>query len=317
MVLPDQYHEFRSVKVLVLGSAAGGGFPQWNCNCPNCHAVRQGNPSFTARTQSSIVVSADAQNWLLFNASPDILQQIRSFPALQPARALRDTAVRAVFLMDAQIDHTTGLYMMREHQAALEVWCHALVRDDLMTGNPLFNVLSHYCAVRWQSVPLGRAGFAIDSVPGLHFTALPLISNAPPYSPHRDRPQAGDNVGVTLTEPATGKTLFYAPGLGQMEPPVWAAMRAADCVLVDGTLWTDDEMITLGASRKTSRAMGHLPQCGPGGMLEWLDQLPSTTRKILIHINNTNPILNDAGPQRQALTQRGIEVAYDGMEIDL
>lgn len=305
------------MKVHVLGSAAGGGFPQWNCNCPNCHACRQGDLRFTARTQSSIAVSADDQNWLLFNASPDILQQIRSFPALQPARALRDTAIRAVFLMDAQIDHTTGLYMLREHREPLELWCHALVRDDLVSGNPLFNVLGHYCGINWQQVSLDDAGFAIPSVPGLHFNALPLISNAPPYSPHRDQPQAGDNVGVTLTEPATGKKLFYAPGLGQMEPPVWAAMQAADCVLVDGTLWTDDEMITLGASKKTSRAMGHMPQSGPGGMLEWLDRLPATTRKVLIHINNTNPILDSESPQRQALTQRGIEVAYDGMEIDL
>ena len=305
------------MKVHVLGSAAGGGFPQWNCNCPNCNAWRQGSPRFTARTQSSITVSGDAQNWVLFNASPDILQQIRSFPALQPARTLRDTAIRAVFLMDAQIDHTTGLYMLREHREPLELWCHALVRDDLMSGNPLFNVLGHYCGINWHDVALQNGGFDMPGVPGLHFTALPLISNAPPYSPHRDRPQPGDNVGVTILEPATGKKLFYAPGLGQMESHVWAAMQAADCVLVDGTLWTDDEMITLGASKKTSRAMGHMPQTGPGGMLEWLDQLPSSTRKVLIHINNTNPILDEEGPERQALTQRGIEVAHDGMEIDL
>lgn len=219
--------------------------------------------------------------------------------------------------MDAQIDHTTGLYMLREHREPLELWCHALVRDDLMSGNPLFKVLGHYCGINWQEVLLGTAGFGIKSVPGLHFAALPLISNAPPYSPHRDRPQAGDNVGVTITEPATGKKLFYAPGLGQMEPPVWVAMQAADCVLVDGTLWTEDEMITLGASKKTSRAMGHMPQSGPGGMLEWLAQLPASTRKILIHINNTNPILDEDGVERQELTRRGIEVAYDGMEIDL
>jgi pyrroloquinoline quinone biosynthesis protein B len=305
------------VKVRVLGSAAGGGFPQWNCNCPNCDAWRRGSQRFTARTQSSITVSADFTNWVLFNASPDILQQIRSFPALQPARALRDTAICAVFLMDAQIDHTTGLYMLREHRQPLELWCHPLVRDDLMNGNPLFKVLGHYCGIDWQEVLLGGAGFGIDSVPGLHFTALPLISNAPPYSPHRDRPQAGDNVGVTIVDVASGKRLFYAPGLGQMEPPVWAAMQAADCVLVDGTLWTEDEMIALGASQKTSRAMGHMPQSGPGGMLEWLDKLPNSTRKVLIHINNTNPILDQESQQRHELTRRDIEVAYDGMEIDL
>lgn len=305
------------MKIHILGSSAGGGFPQWNCNCPNCAGWRAGNPRYRARTQSSITVSVDGANWLLFNASPDILQQLREFPALQPARSLRDTAIRAIFLIDAQIDHTTGLYMLREHRQPLEIWCHALVREDLTHGNPLFDLLGHYCGVNWHDVPLAGEGFTIQGVPGLHLNALPLISNAPPYSPHRDRPQPGDNVGVTLTDEDSGRKLFYAPGLGRMEPHVWAAMQAADCVLVDGTLWTDDEMITLGASKKTSRAMGHLPQSGKGGMLEWLDQLPHGTRKVLIHINNTNPILDEQSPQRQELTRRGIEVSFDGMEIDL
>ena len=309
--------ESSRLKVHVLGSAAGGGFPQWNCNCPNCAGWRSGSPRYQARTQSSITVSADEQNWLLFNASPDILQQLREFPALQPARSLRDTAIAAIFLIDAQIDHTTGLYMLREHRHRLPLWCHALVREDLTRGNPLLKLLDHYCGVDWHDVPLQGEGFSIPGVPGLHLNALPLISNAPPYSPHRDQPQPGDNVGVTLTDTRSGKKLFYAPGLGQMEPHVWAAMQAADCVLVDGTLWTDDEMITLGASKKTSRAMGHLPQSGPDGMLEWLDQLPASTRKVLIHINNTNPILDEQSPQRLELTRRGIEVSHDGMEIDL
>ena len=129
--------------------------------------------------------------------------------------------------------------------------------------------------------------------------------------------EPGDNVGVTLIDTASGKKVFYAPGLGQMEDHVWAAMQAADVVLVDGTLWTDDEMITLGASKKTSRAMGHMPQIGPDGMIEWLDKLPSTTRKILIHINNTNPILNEDSPQRAELTRHGIEVSFDGMDIEV
>ena len=305
------------MRIHVLGSSAGGGFPQWNCNCPNCDAYRKGSTCLRARTQSSITVSADLENWVLFNASPDILEQIKSFPPLQPGRALRDSAIKAVFLIDAQIDHTTGLYMLREHRQPLELWCHALVHDDLMNGNPVLKVLEHYCGVNWHDVPLGAAGFSMDGVPGLRFEALPLISNAPPYSPHRDHPQPGDNVGVTLIDTASGKRLFYAPGLGEMEPHVWAAMQAADCVLIDGTLWTDDEMIDLGASAKTSRAMGHLPQSGPGGLLEWLDQLPASTRKVLIHINNTNPILDERSPQRQTLTRHGIEVSFDGMDIDL
>ena len=226
------------------------------------------------------------------------------------------SGIAAVLLMDAQIDHTTGLLMLREHRQKLPLWCHPLVREDLSTGNPLFKVLEHYCGIDWQSLPL-QSGFHIPGLQGLQFEALPLISNAPPYSPHRDKPQPGDNVGLTVRDEHSGKRLFYAPGLGQMEPHVWQAMQAADCVMVDGTLWTDDEMITLGASKKTSRAMGHMPQSGPDGMIAWLDQLPKTTRKILIHINNTNPILDESGPQRQTLSAHGIEVAMDGMEITL
>ena len=218
--------------------------------------------------------------------------------------------------MDAQIDHTTGLLMLREHRQKLPLYCHPLVREDLSTGNPLFKVLSHYCGIDWHELHLQTA-FDVPGLHGLQFEALPLISNAPPYSPHRDKPQPGDNVGLKVLDEQTGKTLFYAPGLGQMEPHVWQAMQSADCVMVDGTLWTDDEMIALGASKKTSRAMGHMPQSGEGGMIEWLDKLPSHVRKILIHINNTNPILDDSSPQRQTLKSHGIEVAFDGMEITL
>ena len=278
--------------------------------------MRAGSPHHLPRTQSSIAISANSTDWLLVNASPDVLQQIKAFPGLQPARALRDTGIAAVMLMDAQIDHTTGLLMLREHRQRLPLYCHPLVREDLTSGNPLFKVLEHYCGIDWQALSL-EDNFAINGLDGLAFAVLPLLSNAPPYSPHRDKPQPGDNVGLSVTDTATGKKLFYAPGLGQMESHVWAAMQASDCVLVDGTLWTDDEMIALGASKKTSRSMGHLPQSGADGMIEWLDKLPSHVRKILIHINNTNPILDAQSPQRQTLTEHGIEVAFDGMEITL
>ena len=304
------------MRIRVLGAAAGGGFPQWNCNCPNCDGLRKGSIRAQARTQSSIAVSGDNEHWVLFNASPDVLQQLRSFPELQPGRALRDTAIAAIVLIDAQIDHTTGLYMLREHRQPWPVWCTPRVREDLSVGNPLFGVLGHYAGIDWHEVPLAGA-FSIERATGLGFEALSLTSNAPPYSPHRDRPQPGDNIGVSLINTKNGKRVFYAPGLGEMEPHVWAAMERADCVLVDGTLWTDDEMIRLGASQKTSRAMGHLPQSGAGGMLEWLNRLPATTRKVLIHINNTNPILDEDSPQRANLNAHGIEVAFDGMEIEL
>ena len=303
------------MKLRVLGASAGGGFPQWNCNCANCAGLRHGSVRASARTQSSIAVSDDGGSWVLFNASPDILQQLRGFPALQPGRALRDTAIGAIVLIDAQIDHTTGLLMLREHRQPLEIWCTAPVRDDLTGNHPLFRLLDHYCGVRWHELPLERA-FEIPACPGLRFEALPLESNAPPYSPYRDRPRRGDNIGVRIVDARRGTSVFYAPGLARVDDAVWNAMHTASTLLVDGTVWTDDELVRLGVSTKLGREMGHLPQHGPGGMIEWLDRLPPTTRRVLIHINNTNPILDEDSAERAVLQRHGIEVAYDGMEID-
>lgn len=305
------------MKLKVLGSAAGGGFPQWNCNCPMCDGVREGSINAQARTQSSIAVSSDGLDWVLFNASPDILTQIQRCNVLQPARSLRDTGICSVVLLDAQIDHTTGLLMLREHAKPLTLFCTAPVKDDLSTGNPLFNVLEHYCKVDWQEISVDAQNLDINGAANVTFTPLPLTSNAPPYSPHRDKPVAGDTLGMLMTDKSSGKSLFYAPGLGEMEPHVWDAMQKADVVLVDGTLWTDDEMILRGASKKTARSMGHLPQSGKGGMIEWLDKLPNSTRKVLIHINNTNPILDEDSKERNVLREHGIEVAMDNLEIDI
>lgn len=303
------------MRLHVLGSGAGGGFPQWNCNCHNCDGLRKGTIRATARTQSSVTVTGDNENWVLFNASPDILTQFQQFPELQPARALRDTAVKAIVLIDGQIDHTTGLYMLREHRQPHEIWCTPPVHEDLTQGNPLFRLLGHYCGVNWNALPIDESVFEMKHVPNLRFHAHHLRSNAPPYSPRRDKPVPGDNVGVTIEDTTSGRKIYYAPGLVDIEPHVWAAMQAADVVLVDGTFWTDDEMIALGASKKYARDMGHLPQTGENGMMAWLEKLPKTTRKILIHINNTNPILNEDSAQRRELESRGIEVAYDGMDI--
>jgi pyrroloquinoline quinone biosynthesis protein B len=300
----------------VLGSSAGGGFPQWNCNCSNCDGVRRGTLRARRRTQSSIIASGNGTDWLLFNASPDILQQIQSAPALQPARALRDTGIQAIVLIDGQVDHTTGLYMLRERGQPLDIWCTEAVHADLTQGNPIFRVLDHYCRVSWHPLPLGDS-FSIPGISGLHLSALPLKSKAAPYSPHRDQPQPGDNIGVTLRDSTSGKSVFYAPGLGEIEPAVWQAMVSADCVMVDGTFWTDDEMVRLGISAKSARDIGHLPQSGAGGMIGQLDRLPRSTRKILIHINNTNPILDEDSAERRTLAEHGIEVAYDGMELSL
>lgn len=270
----------------------------------------------TPRNQSSIAVSAGGADWVLFNASPDLLAQLKAFPALQPARALRDTGIAAVVLIDAQIDHTTGLLMLREGKP-LEIYCTDMVREDLTTGNPLFNILGHYCGVNWHRIPTEPGeSFTVPAVPGLRFSAVALKSKAPPYSPHRDDPHDGDNIGVRIEDLTSGRNLFYAPGLGEIEPHLRPFLEDADCLMLDGTFWTDDEMIRLGISEKRAREIGHLSQSGEGGMIEVLSRLPKP-RKILIHINNTNPILDEDSPERAELTAAGIEVAYDGMEIAL
>ena len=301
----------------MLGSAAGGGFPQWNCNCANCAGLRRGTLRARARTQSSIVVSGDGVSWALVNASPDILAQLAAQPDLQPARRLRDSALAGVVLVDGQIDHTTGLLMLREAGRPWPVWCTAAAYEDLTTGHPVLRVLSHYSGVEPHRIGLDGEDFGVDGVDGVRWRALAVASKPAPYSPHRESPEPGDNVALILTDAASGRSALYAPGLGAIDEAVWRAMLSAACVLVDGTFWTDDEMIALGASKKRAREIGHLPQSGAGGMLEWLARLPATTRKILIHVNNTNPILDEDSAQRAELTRRGVEVAYDGMEIVL
>jgi pyrroloquinoline quinone biosynthesis protein B len=306
------------MRLKVLGSSAGGGFPQWNCNCRNCDGVRRGTVDAQRRTQSSIALSETGDDWLLVNASPDILAQLAANPELQPARRSRDTGIAAVILMDAQIDHVTGLLMLRENATPLPLYTTDAVWGDLNSGFPIAGILSHYCGVDHRVVPVDGTRLSVPALTNTDVTAIPLSSKAPPYSPHRNAPVLGDNIGLSIENRLTGKRVFYAPGLGALEPHVLEAMHGADLLLVDGTLWTADEMIRLGLSKKTSADMGHLPQTGPGGMIEVLDSIGrSGVRKVLIHINNTNPILVEDGPERRVLADHGIEVAFDGMAFEL
>ncbi|MEN6670318.1 pyrroloquinoline quinone biosynthesis protein PqqB [Psychrobacter sp. B38] len=299
----------------VLGSAAGGGFPQWNCNCYNCNGVRQGTIEAKTRTQSSIAISENGTDWILFNASPDIRQQLFDFKAAQPARQLRDTGITNVVLMDSQLDHTTGLLTLREG-CPIPVWCTDMVYQDLTTGFPIFNMLKHWNGGLQYNQIDPKQTFNIEGFDNLTLTPLVIRSSAPPYSPHRNDPHDGDNIALIVKDLKTQKQLFYAPGLGKIDDEVMQIMKASDCVMIDGTLWTDNEMQECGVGTKTGQDMGHLHISGEDGSLHYLDQLDHT-RKILIHINNTNPILNEKSEQAAELKQHGVEVAFDGMQIEL
>jgi len=306
------------MRITILGSAAGGGFPQWNCNCRNCAGVRARSIRARPRTQSSLFVRTDTGvDGILLNASPDVLEQIRSHPALQPARQLRDTAIAGVVLVDGQLDHATGLLMLRERGSPLPVWCTEPVAEDLRSGHPVLEILRHYCGVRQHAIPLDGASFTVPGVDRLSLRALPLAGKAAPYSPHRRQGVPGDNIALVLADRERRVSAFYAPGLMEITPQVFDAMAGADAVLVDGTFWTDDEMIALGLSTHRARDIGHLALSGPGGMIEWLSRLPASTRRYLVHINNTNPILDEDSPQRAALAEAGITVCEDGTEIHL
>lgn len=301
----------------VLGAAAGGGFPQWNCNCRNCAGLRAGTLAARARTQSSVIVRGAAESaWALVNASPDVLQQLQHSPQTLALRAVRDTAIIGIVLVDGQIDHTTGLCLLREAQHPWQVWCTDAVHDDLTSGYPVLTVLKHYCGAERRRMPLGDEPFTVDGIEGVQWRALAVAGKPAPYSPKRRSPVAGDNVALVLTDQLTQRSLIYAPGLAGIDEPLWTAMQAARCVLVDGTFWSDDELIAQGICAKRAQDMGHLALCGEGGMLGHLARLPHETRKILIHINNTNPILDEASPEAAELARLDIEVAFDGMEIE-
>jgi len=196
------------MKIRVLGSAAGGGFPQWNCNCRNCDGLRRGTIRARARTQSSIAVSETGIDWVLINASPDILTQIKDNPILQPARQARDSGIAAVVLMDAQVDHVTGLLMLRERSAPLPIYATEQVFADLTSGLPLINTLAHYCKVERHLITPDNQAFTVPKVETLALCPISLSSKAPPYSPHRNDPHPGDNIGLSIRDNKSGKSVF-------------------------------------------------------------------------------------------------------------
>lgn len=305
------------MQILVLGSAAGGGFPQWNCHCRMCRSVRKGTSRAVPRTQSSIAVSDDGDNWVVINASPDIRQQINASPQLTKVEGARGSAIRAVVVTDAQIDHTTGLLILREG-LPLSLYCTPEVAEELSTSYPILSMMKHWeGGYQTHTVDIhSPEGWRIPAVPHLEFHPVSLSSNAPPFSPYRNRPRPGDNIGLRIVDTRSGATLFYAPGLGAPEASVLAAMDQADCVMMDGTLWTDDEMIREGVGTSRGSAMGHLSVSGDDGMLALMERF-TRPRKVLIHINNTNPILDPDSPQHRVVRDAGVEIAFDGMTIEI
>jgi pyrroloquinoline quinone biosynthesis protein B len=303
------------VWVRVLGSAAGGGFPQWNCACPACRAVRDGSRPARPRTQSSIAVSPDQRRWFLLNAAPDIHAQIESFPALHPGGPDGDRAVplRAVALTDAELDHTLGLLLLREARG-LELHATEAVHDTLRTGTSLLRTLEAYCPVDWHPVVPAADVRLGDGLSGLSYRAF----DVPTTKRARFGTGAGKGrvVGYRLTDERSGRTLVYLPGVQELTADVREQLDDCACLLFDGTCWRDDELIRLGLAGKTSREMGHLPIGGPGGSLEQLSPLP-IERKIYIHINNTNPILLEDAPERRTVEEHGMQVAVDGLELQI
>jgi pyrroloquinoline quinone biosynthesis protein B len=290
------------VQIRILGSAAGGGVPQWNCNCANCRSARK---SGSFLTQSSVAVSADGKNWLLLNASPDLVCQFASFAPLSPqGKNLRGSTVQAVILTDGEMDHVAGLLSLRE-QKSLRLICTSAVKNLLTREFPLLPTLEKYCRIRHSTFPVQIAGIRIS--------ALELeTKKSPPYS--RRPAQRGEVVALRLE--ANRKSFVYLPGLPAINKSVNEFVADCDCLLVDGTFWSDREMISLGLSKRTAHAMGHLPISGAGGSLEWLRAL-DVPRKIYTHINNTNPILRKNSRERKMVGRAGIEISRDGMEICL
>ena len=272
--------------VRILGSAAGGGVPQWNCRCANCEAARRGAGEVRPRTQSSLAVSADGRAWLLLNASPDIRQQILAFPPLgPPAAQSRGSAIAGCVLTDAELDHTAGLLLLREG-GPLGVYCTATVRRWLNEWWPVEPILASFSNPAWRELPLEDAvslALSDGRGSGLSVRAIELDRHVPRFVKADAAAATGSVVALQVEDLRTGGRLVYAPCVARIGPELDQAARAADGLLVDGTFWSDDEPLLSGIGSRTARQMGHLPVSGPEGSLEWLAQLPAQPSRLCPH----------------------------------
>ncbi len=311
------------MRIVALGSAAGGGFPQWNCACCNCSRFRTGKLRSQARSQAQVLVSVGASEYFLVNASPDLRTQILSTPLLVPAKAPRHTPVAGVLLTSADVDSVAGLLHLREFQP-LRIYATASVRRIVQEENRIFRVLnrSNPPAI-WQDLqlsawfPLEPASDSSSGVGPLRCRVIALGKAYPDYVSEelrRSLPASEAVIGLMLEE--GNKRAFYAPALPGGSEEWKECARSSDVCLLDGTFWRDDELVSTGVGTKTAREIGHIPLSGKGGMFEQMG--PATGgRRILIHINNTNPILDEDSPECREVRDAGWEIAYDGMQIDL
>ncbi|QQM45295.1 pyrroloquinoline quinone biosynthesis protein PqqB [Streptomyces liliifuscus] len=292
----------------VLGTAAGGGLPQWNCACPGCAGARA-HPQ-RRRRHASLAVRADAGRWYIVNATPDIGDQIEDTPALHPGPGARQTPVAGVVLTDAELDHTLGVARLREADG-VELVATAPVREALLAGPRLGAVLGPYTELLWRE--LGTAPLPLG--PELEASAVPIAAKRPRYAAGTGDDDPRWVVALVLREPATGKTLVYGPALAAWPDALQEAAEAADCVIVDGTFWDEDEPVRTGISSRTASGMGHLPIDGPAGTAHRMTGLRA--RCLYTHLNNTNPLTDPDDDRHKQLADRGTEVAADGMVIEL
>jgi pyrroloquinoline quinone biosynthesis protein B len=305
----------------ILGSAAGGGFPQWNCNCRNCHALRAGTLPAKSRTQTQVAVSNDGHDWFLLNASPDLRMQIERTPALQPRSGLRDSPISAVLVTSADIDQIAGLLSLRELQP-LRIYCTASLRKILREHNSVFGMLNRIPQQAcWMDISLDAA-FPLLNIDGkeagISCQAFSLADRYPLYvSPEQAAALRSEEaeLGLLLTAD-TGGRLAYLPAVPAINDRLLQLLETADLLLFDGTFWSDDELIQVQGSGATAREMGHVPVSGADGSLRALSGL-RRPRKIFVHVNNTNPMLDESGPEYRELQSAGWELAEDGWQLTL
>lgn len=313
------------MKIRILGSAAGGGFPQWNCNAPLSRAVREGREGFLPRTQSSITASADGANWAIFNASPDLRQQIAASPMLQPRSRgpLRHSPIKSVVLTNADVDHIAGLINLREREP-FTLYASTRVLTTL-AANSIFNVLDPAVVPR-RALPFNRP-FALegpDGALGLTIEAFPVAGKVALFLEEKGQADAnfgtveGDTIGLRIAADGAGqeRACYYIPGCAAIDGALLDRVHGAGCLMFDGTVFTDNEMREAGVGEKTGARMGHLEISGPGGSLAGFQHLRAG-RRIFVHINTTNPILEAGSAAERQVKAAGWEVGFDGMEIEL